>query len=102
MPAMAGTVARRASRVCRCRPRRESVRHRQGGLYSARMEENDVVVEAWNTVLFDKFLRFKHLLVAGLSGHSNEFLSRAPYRPGERVLDVGCGFGDCTIPIARQ
>ncbi|HEU4515849.1 MAG TPA: class I SAM-dependent methyltransferase [Steroidobacteraceae bacterium] len=65
------------------------------------MDGNDVVVEAWNTVLFDKFVRFKHLLVAGLSGHSNEFLSRAPYKPGERVIDVGCGFGDCTIPIAR-
>jgi ubiquinone/menaquinone biosynthesis C-methylase UbiE len=64
--------------------------------------ENDIVVEAWNTVLFDKFLRFKHLLVAGLSGHSDEFLSRTPYRPGERVLDVGCGFGDSTIRIARQ
>ncbi len=64
--------------------------------------ENEIVVEAWNTVLFDKFLRFKHLLVAGLSGHSNELLSRGLYRPVERVLDVGCGFGDSTIRIARQ
>ncbi len=64
--------------------------------------ENEIVVEAWNTVLFDKFLRFKHLLVAGLSGHSNELLSRGLYRPVERVLDGGCGFGDSTIRIARQ
>lgn len=64
--------------------------------------ENEIVVEAWNTVLFDKFLRFKHLLVAGLSGHSNELLSRGLYRPAERVLDVGCGFGDSTIRIAQQ
>jgi ubiquinone/menaquinone biosynthesis C-methylase UbiE len=64
--------------------------------------ENEIVVEAWNTVLFDKFLRFKHLLVAGLSGHSNELLARGLYRPAERVLDVGCGFGDSTIRIARQ
>lgn len=63
---------------------------------------NDIVVEAWNTVLFDKFLRFKHLLVAGLSGHSNELLSRGLYLPAERVLDVGCGFGDSSIRIAQQ
>jgi hypothetical protein len=28
-------------------------------------ERNDVIVKAWNTVLFDKFLRFKHLLSTG-------------------------------------
>jgi len=66
------------------------------------LHDNEIVVEAWNTVLFDKFLRFKHLLVAGLSGHSNELLSRNLYREGERVLDVGCGFGDSTIRIAQQ
>jgi ubiquinone/menaquinone biosynthesis C-methylase UbiE len=66
------------------------------------LPENDIVVEAWNTVLFDKFLRFKHLLVAGLAGHSDELLGRGMYRPGERVLDVGCGFGDSTIRIAGQ
>ncbi len=65
------------------------------------LQDNEIVVEAWNTVLFDKFLRFKHLLVAGLSGHSDELLSRDFYRQGERVLDVGCGFGDSTIRIAR-
>jgi ubiquinone/menaquinone biosynthesis C-methylase UbiE len=66
------------------------------------LQDNEIVVEAWNTVLFDKFQRFKHLLVAGLSGHSNEFFSRKLYGPGERVLDVGCGFGDSTIRIAQQ
>ena len=66
------------------------------------MTDNDIVVEAWNTVLFDKFVRFKHVLVEGFAGHSNELLSRGRYRPGDRVLDIGCGFGDCTIPIARQ
>jgi len=25
--------------------------------------DNDVVIKAWNTVLFDKFCRFKHLLI---------------------------------------
>ena len=65
------------------------------------MSGNDIVVEAWNTVLFDKFVRFKHLLIAGLAGHSDELLSRGRYRSGDRVLDVGCGFGDSTIRIAQ-
>ena len=66
------------------------------------MSSNDVVVEAWNTVLYDKFVRFKHLLVAGLAGHSDEILRRNLYRDGAKVLDVGCGFGDSTIRIARS
>jgi ubiquinone/menaquinone biosynthesis C-methylase UbiE len=65
------------------------------------MSGNDIVVEAWNTVLYDKFLRFKHLLVAGLAGHSDEILRRGIYSSGAKVLDVGCGFGDSTIRIAR-
>ncbi|MEW6166674.1 MAG: class I SAM-dependent methyltransferase [Pseudomonadota bacterium] len=65
------------------------------------MNDNDIVIEAWNTVLFDKFVRFKHLLVAGLAGHSDEVLSRNPFPKGARVLDVGCGFGDSTLKLAR-
>ena len=65
------------------------------------MSDNDIVIEAWNTVLYDKFVRFKHLLVAGLAGHSDELLRRNLYTQGTRVLDVGCGFGDSTIRIAR-
>ena len=64
--------------------------------------DNDIIVQAWNTVLFDKFLRFKHLLVDGLSAHSDEALAHAGYRDGMRVLDVGCGFGDSTCRIARD
>jgi ubiquinone/menaquinone biosynthesis C-methylase UbiE len=74
-----------------------------GGLPAAGgvpVSDNDVVIEAWNTVLFDKFLRFKHLLIAGLAGHSEEVLSRRLHPPGSRVLDVGCGFGDSTLRIA--
>src|SRR5689334_24820780 len=51
---------------------------------------------------YDKFVRFKHLLVAGLSGHSDEMLRRNLYPRGAKVLDVGCGFGDSTIKIARS
>ena len=63
---------------------------------------NETIIEAWNTVLFDKFARYRHLLVAGLSGHSEEAFRRHRFGEGQRVLDVGCGFGDSTLRIAQQ
>jgi ubiquinone/menaquinone biosynthesis C-methylase UbiE len=63
---------------------------------------NRVIVEAWNTILFEKFVRFKHLLVEGLSQHSDAALERCRFGDGERVLDVGCGFGDTTLRLAKR
>ncbi|HEX7043002.1 MAG TPA: methyltransferase domain-containing protein [Burkholderiales bacterium] len=65
------------------------------------MDDNGIIIEAWNTVLFGKFVRFKHLLIDGLAAHSDELLGRNLHPPGARVLDVGCGFGDSTRRIAR-
>jgi len=64
------------------------------------MGSNDVAIEAWNTILFTKFCRFKHLLVDGLSQHSDAAFERCNHPKGARVLDVGCGFGDSTLRIA--
>jgi hypothetical protein len=58
---------------------------------------NRVVIDAWKTVLFEKCCRFKHLLVDGLSQHSNAGFGRWWYPKGAQVLDVGCGFGDSTV-----
>ncbi|MCW8807438.1 MAG: class I SAM-dependent methyltransferase [Rhodanobacter sp.] len=63
---------------------------------------NSDIIEAWNTILFDKFVRFRHLLVDGLSQHSDAALERLPYPQGARVLDIGCGFGDSTQRIAQR
>lgn len=65
-------------------------------------DTNRVMIEAWNTLLFDKFSRFKHLIADGLSKHSDAALSRCELPVGGRVLDVGSGFGDCTFLIARS
>lgn len=68
----------------------------------AMADGNAIIIEAWNTVLFDKFCRFKHSLVQGLAEHSDEAFRLHPHPRGSRVLDVGCGFGDSTVRIAAS
>ncbi|RWI72227.1 class I SAM-dependent methyltransferase [Mesorhizobium sp.] len=64
--------------------------------------DNSVPIKAWDTVLFEKYCRFRFVLTQGLSAHSDTLLDRRPYRAGAHVLDVGCGFGDTTRQIARR
>lgn len=64
--------------------------------------DNAIPIEAWNTILFEKFCTFRWELSHGLSGHSDELFRRRPYPSGARVLDVGCGFGDTAQQIAGQ
>jgi ubiquinone/menaquinone biosynthesis C-methylase UbiE len=61
---------------------------------------NDEAIEAWNGVLFDRFLQYRHVLIRALEAHGERALERLAPQPGERVLDVGCGFGDASQRIA--
>jgi SAM-dependent methyltransferase len=62
---------------------------------------NAEAIEAWDGPLFDRFVRFRHIVVAGLKNHGDAALRLFPPQPGWRVLDLGCGFGDTTQDIAR-
>jgi len=63
--------------------------------------ENLEAQEAWNGVLFDRFLQYRHIMIGGLAPHGDEAMRISPPRPGDRVLDIGCGFGDTTQQLAR-
>jgi ubiquinone/menaquinone biosynthesis C-methylase UbiE len=75
---------------------------RQARAEASMAADNAIPIEAWNTILFEKFCRFRYVLTHGLSDHSDEFFRRHQYATGTRVLDIGCGFGDTTQLIARQ
>ena len=61
---------------------------------------NAEAIAAWDGPLFDRFVRFRHIVTTGLGSHGDEALRLYPPQAGERVLDIGCGFGDTTQQIA--
>ncbi len=59
-------------------------------------------VDFWNEILVPKFFRFKHILVDGLTHHSEAIFPSLPVKEGDKVLDVGCGFGDTAMQLAKR
>ena len=67
------------------------------------IESSDVFTAFWNDVLVAKFERFRNIML------DRPFVSqRCPAReastgrPGARAVDVGCGWGDTAIELARK
>ena len=63
--------------------------------------ENREATDAWSGPLFDAFVNYRELVVAGLGAHGEAALEAYPPRPGDRVIDLGCGFGDTTRRLAE-
>lgn len=61
---------------------------------------NAEAIEAWDGPLFDRFVKYRHIIVAGLERFGDEAMRLCPPPPGGRVLDIGCGFGDTTQQLA--
>src|SRR4051812_2622725 len=64
------------------------------------MTANAEAIEAWDGPFFARFLKFRHIVTTGLGAHGEQALRLFPPMPGQRVLDIGCGFGDTTQRIA--
>jgi ubiquinone/menaquinone biosynthesis C-methylase UbiE len=61
---------------------------------------NEEAIRAWDGPLFERFVQFRHLMTTGLGLHGEEALRLYPPGLGDRVLDIGCGFGDTTRRLA--
>jgi ubiquinone/menaquinone biosynthesis C-methylase UbiE len=67
----------------------------------AALESRSQYVDFWNNVLVPKFVRWRHILVDGLTLHSAKVFPSLAVKKGDKVVDAGCGFGDTAIQLAR-
>ncbi len=65
-------------------------------------EANTEFVDFWNEILVPKFTKYRHVLVGGLNHHSAKIFPSLQVREGDRAVDVGCGFGDTAIELAKR
>ena len=64
--------------------------------------ENAEAIQAWDGPLFDRWIKFRHIVTTGLGAHGDAALRLLPPQEGQRVLDIGCGLGDTTQQIAAM
>jgi SAM-dependent methyltransferase len=61
---------------------------------------NREAIEAWSGPLFETFVRFRELVTGGLGAHGETAMRVHRPELGDRVIDLGCGFGDTTQRLA--
>jgi SAM-dependent methyltransferase len=62
---------------------------------------NAEIEAAWDGPLFDRFVQYRDSVVVGLKNHGDAAMRLFPPASGDRVLDIGCGFGDTTQQLAE-
>ncbi len=63
---------------------------------------NQEAIEAWNTVLFEKFSKHRPTVSGALAPFGERAMAVHPPPAHGRAVDIGCGFGDTTVELAKR
>ena len=66
------------------------------------MNSNDDFIGCWNEILVPKWNRFRHLLSGNGAVHSSMAYEYFGIKPRDKVLDIGCGYGETCLEMGRM
>ena len=66
------------------------------------MNVNDDFINCWNEILVPKWNRFRHLLSGNGGIHSAMAYEYFQIQPGDKVLDIGCGYGETCLEMGER
>ena len=69
---------------------------------TAQVATSTEFIDFWNNVLVPKFVKYRHILVDGLTQHSAKVFPMLEVGEGDRVVDIACGFGDTALLLAQR
>ena len=67
-----------------------------------RERQQSQYIDFWNSVLVPKFIRWKHILVDGLTSHSEAIFPTLPVKSGDKVVDAGICVAGSDVRMFRE